>query len=122
MRKFEFFNTIGAIHAFSQRPLSRASRPFTVPILKGSNGSITLFRQALQQGLLFAPSGRPESTLRGYYQSKQVLDKALSSIANKKSSPLCTRLRPRKRGATVSEPSRKWEAGDVSSDPESVGE
>jgi hypothetical protein len=30
----------GAIHAFSQSPLSRASRLFTGPILKGSKGSI----------------------------------------------------------------------------------
>ena len=42
-----------------RRPLSRASRPFIGPILKGSNGSIALFRQTVQQGLLFAHSGRP---------------------------------------------------------------
>ncbi len=30
----------GATHAFSQRPLSQAFRPFIGPILKGSKGSI----------------------------------------------------------------------------------
>jgi hypothetical protein len=32
--------SLGATYAFSQRPLSRASRPLTEPISKGSKGSI----------------------------------------------------------------------------------
>jgi hypothetical protein len=39
----DFFNNIRATYAFSQRPLSRAFRSFTGPVLEGREGSSETF-------------------------------------------------------------------------------
>jgi len=40
----------GATDAFSRGPLSRASRPFSGPTLKGSDGSISAIYRPIQTG------------------------------------------------------------------------
>ena len=51
--------------ASNRSPLPRAYHPFRASIFKVGSGSIAPFRQAVQQGLLFAHSGRrPERIAR----------------------------------------------------------